>query len=66
MAVNIFGQNNLWPFLNELVRYRGLLPEVLEAQARMMSHALSESDVAQKQKLLLLINQRRFSFSASF
>lgn len=60
MAVNILGQNHLWPFLSDLASYRGLLPEVLEAQAKMMSHALSECDTTQKQKLLLLITQCMF------
>ena len=58
MAVNILGQNHLWPFLSEVASFRGLLPEVLEAQAKMMSHAISECDSNQKQKLLLLITQR--------
>lgn len=60
--MNIFGQNHLWPFLNELACYRGLLPEVLEAQAKMMSHALSECDVTQKQKQLLLMTQSKCLF----
>lgn len=60
MAVNIFGQNHLWPFLNELACFRGLLPEVLEAQAKMMSYSLADSDVTQKQKQLILITQSRF------
>lgn len=65
MAVNIFGQNHLWPFLNELACFRGLLPEVLEAQAKMMSYVLSECDVTQKQKQLLLMTQVGFWESVS-
>ncbi|XP_052121227.1 uncharacterized protein LOC113205965 [Frankliniella occidentalis] len=60
MAVNIFGQNHLWSFLNELACFRGLLPEVLEAQAKMMSHALTDCETSQKQQKLLLISQSGF------
>ncbi|KAK3924364.1 Ultraviolet-B receptor UVR8 [Frankliniella fusca] len=60
MAINIFGQNHLWSLLNELACYRGLLPEVLEAQAKMMSHALSDHENAHKQQKLLMISQSGF------
>lgn len=62
MAINIFGQNHLWAFLNELACYRGLLPEVLEAQAKLMSHALSDCDPAQKQQKLLLTSQCEYQW----